>query len=418
MKTKTPPRLLGGLALCAALLPAVAAAQPAPLTPEIQVSGPQLSAQYLPSVAAEPDGDFVVAWTDLSDPNDRAIRVRRYTASGMAATGALRVGQSALPTGVDAAGTPRTGEIEIHPSSSVGGGLANPSLAATPEGFVVAWSGPVNDRRGIFARRYDSAGAPLGPELRVDTGTVELVQHPAIAADVAGGFIVVWEVVNGDPASQRIRIAGRLFDAAGTPRGGELRLDERTQDFRSSLPSVAIAPDGSFFVAWARTRQGADVVGRLFGADGAPRGPALRLNGPEPGQERMPRVAADPGGGFLAVWSFLGGSNFEPGPRGRRVDAAGHPWGPELRFGHQRSFPSGATVAFSSAGEFVAAWHGIFNGSPVGVFAQRFRSPGLPAPIRAWSRRAASPATRCARESRPSKSMSTCGLATCSCWAT
>src|SRR5215216_2841507 len=185
MKAQTPLRLLGGLALCAALLPAVAAAQPAPLTPEIQVSSRELSVQYLPSVAAEPDGDFVVAWVDWSDTNDRAIRVRRYTASGTALTESLRVSQTVLTpvfTGpsvaihasgnflvawegveavlgrvFDASGAPRTGEIEIH--RYPGAGNFDPlhtSVAVTPDGFAVAWSGPVNGRRGVFLRRYDS----------------------------------------------------------------------------------------------------------------------------------------------------------------------------------------------------------------------------------------------------------------------
>jgi len=393
MNAKTSATLLGGLALYAALLPASLSAQPAPVTPEIQVSDPRFSGQYLPALAVEPDGSFVVAWTDWSS-EERVIRVRLHTASGTALTEPLRVSQTALTqvfTGpsvaihasgnflvtwegadavlgrvFDASGAPRTGEIEIHRYPGVGNfDPFHTSVAVTPDGFAVVWSGPVNDRRGIFLRRYDSTGSPLGSELRVDSGVADSAVYPEIAADAAGGFVVVWEAQRDLQA----HVFGRLLDAAGTPRSGELRLDEAVEA-RSVRPSVAIAPDGSFLVGWDRS--GADVAGRLFGADGTPRGPAARLNGPGPGLEQQVRVATDPGGGFVAVWSFQG-SNSSPGPRGRRVDAAGRPSGPEWRIGQQPAIPSGVTAAFSAAGELTAAWHGIFDGSPVGIFAQRFR---------------------------------------------
>jgi hypothetical protein len=394
MNAKKPALLLGGLALCAALLPTTAAAQPAPITPEVQVSDPRLSGQYLPALAVEPDGSFVVAWTDWS-AEERVIRVRLYTASGTALTESLRVSQTALtqvfigpsvaihPSGnflvtwegvdavlgrvFDASGAPRTDEIEIHRYPGVGNfDPFHTSVAVTAEGFAVAWSGPVGDRRGIFLRRYDSTGAPLGSELRVDSGVADSAVYPEIATDAAGGLVVVWEARRDLQA----HVFGRLLDAAGMPRSGELRLDEAVEA-RSVQPSVAIAPDGGFLVAWERN---GDVASRLFGADGTPRGPAVRLNEPGPTQEQQIRVATDPGGGFVAVWSFQG-SNLSPGPRGRRIDAAGRPSGAQWRIGDQPGAPTGVTAAFSAAGEFAAAWHGIFDGSPVGIFAQRFRFP-------------------------------------------
>src|SRR5215203_204321 len=398
MTTRKRVLLLGGLVLLAALLPSVSAGQPAPLTPEIQVSGAPSTSQYLPSVAAEPDGGFVVAWLEGSNPSERTIRARRFTASGAAATEILRVSQTALPdlfegpavavhaaSGrflvvwgaveavlgrvFDASGAPLTGEIEIHRYPQRG--LFFPSVTASPDGFVVAWmmASSVSGSSAIFAHRYDSAGAPLGSELRVDAGTVSFAQKPMVAADSTGGFVVVWE-----QGSLQTRVAGRLFDPAGMPRTGELQLGEPV-DVQAQNPSVAVAPDGGFFVIWERSRRVTDIVGRLFGADGAPRGPAARLNETRSSVRLQPRVAADPGGGYFAVWSQLGAL---VASRGRRIDAAGQPRGPQFQLGHQQSgFPSGVTAAFSAAGELVAAWHGLLSTGPSGVIAQRFRFSGF-----------------------------------------
>ena len=46
---------------------------------------------------------------------------------------------------------------------------------------------------GVFGQRYDSIGARLGPEFRVNTYTTGYQSLPAVAADAAGNFVVVWQ---------------------------------------------------------------------------------------------------------------------------------------------------------------------------------------------------------------------------------
>lgn len=46
---------------------------------------------------------------------------------------------------------------------------------------------------GIFARRYDTAGAPRGSAFRVNTYTTGEQKHHAVTSDASGNFVVVWE---------------------------------------------------------------------------------------------------------------------------------------------------------------------------------------------------------------------------------
>ena len=46
---------------------------------------------------------------------------------------------------------------------------------------------------GVFAQRYASTGAPLGPEFRVNTWTSSDQVGAVVASDSSGNFIVVWD---------------------------------------------------------------------------------------------------------------------------------------------------------------------------------------------------------------------------------
>ena len=61
--------------------------------------------------------------------------------------------------------------------------------------FVVVWESNNQDgsSSGVFGQRYDSTGAALGPEFRVNTYTTDLQRFPAVASDSSGNFVVVWK---------------------------------------------------------------------------------------------------------------------------------------------------------------------------------------------------------------------------------
>ena len=116
-------------------------------------------------------------------------------------------------------------------------------------GFVVVWQSPASagdtSGDGIFARRYDAAGAPVGPEFQVNTWTTGDQSLPAVVANGSQGFIVVWQSNGGSPGNDTDSnsVQGQLFDATGSPLGGEFQVNTYTTEFQG-IPALTALADG------------------------------------------------------------------------------------------------------------------------------------------------------------------------------
>jgi len=144
-----------------------------------------------------------------------------------------------------------------------------------------------------------------------------------------------------------------------------------------SQPAVAMAPDGSFMVAWV---SGKDVFGRIFDAAGAPRTGDVRLNDVALGSFAQVRVAANAAGGFMAVWSDGGPAFGSKSALARVYGPDGHPLGGviPLAAGNDAGFPfvSLPDVTADPAGGFLAAWTEYGNVGSTFLVTQRFDAQG------------------------------------------
>src|SRR5205807_2940937 len=138
-----------------------------------------------------------------------------------------------------------------------------PAIASDASGnFLVVWStvGPDGDAYGVEGQRYASSGAPLGASFQVNTGTAGNQYRARVASLAAGGFVVAWEDAGsfGFPRG----IFGRRYDASGAPLGDEFRINAYTSGLQES-PDVASDPvGGGFVVAWAdHSGHDGDLVG-------------------------------------------------------------------------------------------------------------------------------------------------------------
>ena len=140
------------------------------------------------------------------------------------------------------------------------------SVAADGQGrFIVVWAsnGQDGDGTGIFGRRFDADGAPLGDDFAVNTYTTGDQSLPRVAANADGDFVVVWQ---GEAGASRDDVFGRRFDSAGMPIGGQFQINEDTS-LSQEASAVAVADDGAFLVVWSNEdRLGA----RHFDSSGAP----------------------------------------------------------------------------------------------------------------------------------------------------
>jgi hypothetical protein len=300
------------------------------------------------------------------------------------------IGSAALlaASGLAAQVTPNGSEFQVNTYST--SSQSYPRIAADGSGhYVVVWEGSGDgDTTGVFARRYKSSGEPLGAEFRVnDTYTAYFQGYPAVSADDAGNFVVVWH--SDGPDGDAYSIQARRFAPDGTPLGPEFTVNSVTAGYQYA-PDVAVHDDGSFVVTWASDYVDGSLVGvaaRRFDATGAAIGPEFVVNtyttGWQASYRSGPRVAGGGDGSFVVVWSGengSGGGGDDYNISGRRYDATGAPLD-VLQFSvnnvtvDYQAFPA---VAARPDNQFVVAWESYPGIGDFDVFQRRYDTTGAP----------------------------------------
>ncbi len=310
----------------------------------------------------------------------------------------------------------------------------SPAVAAGEFGnFVVVWQRHAGGAEGwdVLARLYDRSGAPLGPEILVNTTTAGCQQAPAVAADSAGNFVVVWQSDGQDGSGWGI--FSRRFTREGVALGGEISITGTTAGDQRS-PAVARHPSGVFLVTWqsvstspdgsswgifargfdaagnalsqeylvnatvagaqhspqaaflggsfsryaviwqsqGQDGSGAGIYRRTFTLDGGAPSSEQRANVMAAGTQARPSVAADGSGNFIVIWE---GS----GLTGRRFNAASQALSGEIAVTSFSGVDRRSTVTSDASGNFVVAWereNGDADGSA--IYARQFDHRQLP----------------------------------------
>jgi hypothetical protein len=374
--------------------------------------------QLYPSIAADADGDFVVAWeSSVQDGSGLGVYAQRYDADGNRRGAEFRVNattflrQSGASVDMDdagnfvvawqnhendfeadvhvraysAAGAPLTGEVRANTVTA--GNQSGASVAVAPAGnFVVAWtdsSGRDGDAGGIFARRFTAAGAADGPDFPVNNVTAGSQMGASVGVDAAGGFVVCWFApVPGSTTD--LTISARRFDASGAPRADEFLV----ATVRDASPSaqIAVARDGAFVVTWGTYAlpggvPTGDVYARRYNAAGVAQGGPFVVNSTLPGAQTNPSVAIDAAGDLLVAWTSYQGASGEADLFARRFNAAGVPQGDDFPVNSvTQGVQNECAVAVDADGDLVVAWHGNPPGSvSVDTYARLFRDVPPPA---------------------------------------
>jgi hypothetical protein len=299
-----------------------------------------------------------VTWTSYGqDGSTRGIFARRFSSAGVA--------QSA----------------EFQVNSFTSSHQSFPAVAAEANGdFVVAWQsvGHYNAGYGIFAQRFESSGAPLGSEFRVNSYTNYNQIFPAVASDGDGDFIVVWHSLAQDGFAGGI--FAQRFDSSGAPQGVEFQANSFTASYQS-LAKVAADSDGDFVVAWTSYNQDGGpnygAFAQRFDSAGLPRGAEFQVNSYTTGGQKSVAIDSDSDGDFVIAWmSARDGSNY--GVFARRFDSTGAPQSVEFQVNaYTTGFQRNPAIASDGDGDFVVAWMSAAqDDSNYGVFARRFGSAG------------------------------------------
>ncbi|PKN54518.1 MAG: hypothetical protein CVU56_26105 [Deltaproteobacteria bacterium HGW-Deltaproteobacteria-14] len=289
-----------------------------------------------PTVARLDSDEWVGVWSDAAG----AVWTRRFTASGELAprvaerrvaqttTGDQQDGAAAREASgntlvawsspvyiglgdeivarvFDAAGVAVGGEIAVN--SHVAGVQSSPAVAGGADRFVVAWTSEDEDGsvEGVFARRFDGAGAPLGEAFGVPETTADTQRHPAVAMAPGGGFVVAWSGYTDATDGSDVYL--RSYAADGAAVTGELRVNGSNTAGTQERPAIAQVPfSDTYLVTW-QTRHvsanGYDIYVRKVKADGTLLSPELRVNTVTEGDQRAPALGVSQADATAVCWT-------------------------------------------------------------------------------------------------------------------
>lgn len=308
-----------------------------PLGRELLVNTASLNWQQDPRVTALAGGRFVVTWTDGWDYFSYADHPG---SQGVGGAGGDVWGKAIKAQVVQADGTPVGGEIRVNATQRMDQ-TAQRIVPLANGDFVIAWEdwslscsydaagnptacggGP-----GIKAQRYDAGGNRLGNEM---AATGNYFYGPELAALADGGFVLGFR----DGHYSVDDLWAQVYDSRGAMLGQPVALNTRgtgatfSQQLELQLAGLA---GGGFVAVW--TDVGGDsggraVKARVFNAAGQPQTAELQVNVSEAGDQWRPHVVALKGGGFAVSWDDFGTRDRDI--MARAYDATGRPLGGEI----------------------------------------------------------------------------------------
>jgi hypothetical protein len=262
----------------------------APGGPAVQLNTVTEDDQFVPRIAAAPDGRFAVVWQSDVSPGDSefsSIRARVF----------------------DAGGSPLGADFQVNVSAD--GDQVDPDIAMADNGdFAVVWyddadrpgSSQIGRGRDSRLRLFHAGGGAKSGEIRLNARTDGTQHEPAVAMSPDGILAAVWR----DNADGSVRV--RRFGAAGQPLDAQEQRVDTLGANSNSEPDVSFDADGSFLVVWhSRHSPGNDqssnsVQARGFLASGTPASVQRQVNLTTADDQFDPRVAAVGGREFMVVW--------------------------------------------------------------------------------------------------------------------
>ena len=265
--------------------------------------------QSQPDVAMDYDGNFTVVWQSAEqDGSGYGVFARQFAADS----------------------TPIAAEFQVN--SATTGNQGAPSIAMNPVSgaITVVWQGPDAQGTGIFSQRFNADGSPLGAESQVNHFSDLDQFSPRITMNGAGQSVVTWVSDHRavfDPTDTEKTIFAQWFDADQTTNGFEFPVHSIQPEYEAQeFPDVAMAPDGSFVVAFQSINQDGNTWGvfaRQFLPDKAGVQPIeFQVNQTIMAPQRHASVVVDELGNFVVAWQSHAQDSGGPGVFARVYDAA------------------------------------------------------------------------------------------------
>lgn len=244
------------------------------------------------TVAALPDGRFVVVWTEtLIASSERAVRARFLDATGLpsvnpeSGTDAAFTVDSTTGDQPDTPSVVATGDglrlgfawrdgssVRVRFTTTLGRLQPNaqleivtydafddvftPRILSTSDGrYLVAWGyktfggGPVDDGAIVVRKIAQPDGSQIGTDSMVARGLADSFTRFGFASDDAGAFVVSWQSCGTGGDGNNCGILARMFRATGLPVGEPFIVNTTTTGDQTT-PAITWLGDEIFALTW------------------------------------------------------------------------------------------------------------------------------------------------------------------------
>jgi hypothetical protein len=286
---------------------------------DVVVSVPVNNFQINPSVAVLNNSNVVVVWSSFNEARSNSMQdvyAKILSPTGQTVSNEFLVNQftsynqrtpvvAALANGGFVVAWVSEQERILAPN--LGTGSTNNSSLPT----YTSPTGIVTPSVDIYARLFNSSGAPAGNEFLVNSSSFPCA-NPDLAAGSDGGFMVVWGAHDMVNVNNSWDIYARSYSGAGV--GGTVGYVNTTLYGDQYAPHISsIGTD--YLVLWTSLGQDGSregVYGQYVHAGGALVGGEFLVNTTTAGQQMQPSVASDGQNQFLAVWTSSMGFSGPP----------------------------------------------------------------------------------------------------------
>jgi len=286
---------------------------------------------------------------------------------------------------LSAGGTWVTGDVLVNGGPTNVFQLESGVTTLTNGNAVVVWSSfnqaTTNSMRDVYFQIFTPAGVKVGGETLVNQATPFNQRSASISALSDGRFIVTW-VSEQERFENSVDIFGRIYSAAGAPVGSQFLINTGTNVCAN--PSVARSSDGGFAVAWMQKEVGStnswDIFMRPFSGN-ALGGITRRINTWIHGDQLVPRISAM-GTDYMVIWTSMGQDGSRDGVYGQLLRGDGSAVGGEFRVNtttaSQQIQPA---VASDGVERFLTVWTSFVGGAgSMDLYGQRYVNTSAPLP--------------------------------------
>ena len=255
-------------------------------------------------------------------------------------------------------GCEKVSQFRIHKDKS--GDQKTPVTAMDIKGnFVVVWADD-SDGDGdydIWMRGFDENGKERIPQTHVNSIMKGQQSNPSIAMAADGRFVVAWE----DEADGKALVKMRGFKADGAQAFAEINVSSNKNDVQGN-PSLGMDDNGNIVVAWENRSTGkGDIWVKGFDMNGTTRFESFVANTDVNGMQRNPAVAMNSKGFIYVAYEDDSDEDGRYRIKGRSFKADGTPLNDSTVYQNsiQKELQESATnpvVCISQDNDVVITW--------------------------------------------------------------